>query len=290
MGIPITLNSGRLVYGCRRCAASWWQLLLAGLSLAMLALPSQAAPKAEAWDFWARPAPAVQAPDYRYFGDFLQRYRRVNADGVAVVDYRAVTAGDRQALARYLQQLTGIDPRGLPAQAQLAYWVNLYNGLIIRLVLREGIPDSIRDIRPGLGGWLAGGPWAAPQISVAGHRLSFNDIEHRIVRPLFGDPRVHFVLNCASLGCPDLPPEPLTAPKLEMQLEQAARQFLNHPRAAAVRDGRLWLSSLFDWYGEDFGADQPARIGYLNRYRTEPVPTNLPLRFHYDWSLNQAAR
>lgn len=289
MGIPVTQKSEPLVYGRISCAASL-RLLVLSLLILLWPLAASAAPKAERWDFWAQPAPATTEPDYQVFGEFLQRYRALNDEGVAVLDYRVVSARDQQALSAYLMQIAAIDPRGLPAPAQIAYWVNLYNSLIIQLILREGIPDSIRDIRPGLGGWLAGGPWAAPQVEVAGQRLSFNDIEHRILRPLFGDARLHFVLNCASIGCPDLPPAPLTAAQLEAQLAQAAVRFLNHPRAAQARDGQLWLSSLFDWYGDDFGPDPRARIAYINRYRTEPLPAQLPVRFHYDWSLNQAAR
>lgn len=220
------------------------------------------------------------------------RYRKVNQDGIAVVDYGAVSKADLARLKGYVLALTSIDPRNLSRPEQFVYWVNLYNAQILVVVLDNGIPVSIRDIKPGFSGILAGGPWQAEQFRVVGKGLSFNDIEHRILRPLWREPRVHFVLNCASIGCPDIPPQPLRVAQLEQQLELATSLFLQHPRAVLRQGDELLLSSIFDWFGADFGASQQQRLTFISRYNSTIVKlvateSLTKIRYHYDWSLNR---
>src|SRR5260370_17798050 len=118
-------------------------------------------------------------------------------------------AGERRAVKKYIEQMDGIRVGAFRRAEQLAYWVNLYNSLTVDLVLDRYPVSSIRDIAisPGL---FSSGPWDKALIRVEGEPMTLNDIEHRILRPIWQDARLHYVLNCASLGCPSLPPIALT--------------------------------------------------------------------------------
>ncbi|MDN3639606.1 DUF547 domain-containing protein [Simiduia curdlanivorans] len=247
---------------------------------------AQAAPKSVLWDFWQAQAAPVQLPPDRGFAEFLVQYRGLNSESIAVIDYARVTPAAAVKLKSFVASYIAIDPRGLTKPEQFVYWVNLYNAQIIIQILEADIPESIKDIRPGFAGLLAGGPWRKTQFHIAGQALSFNDIEHRILRPIWRDARVHFVLNCASIGCPDIPAKPLMAANLDAQLDDAAKAFINHQRAVFLSGDRLKLSSLFDWFASDFGASDVERIAFLNRYREQPIGPYLDVRYAYDWRLN----
>ncbi|BFM11512.1 DUF547 domain-containing protein [Simiduia litorea] len=247
---------------------------------------AEAAPKAALWDFWRNQSASVQLPPDTGFAAFLAQYRDQNSEGVAVIDYAQVTPAAMRGLEDFVASYIRIDPRGLTKSEQFVYWVNLYNAQIIIQILEADIPASIRDIRPGLAGLLAGGPWNKTQFKIAGQEVSFNDIEHRILRPLWRDARVHFVLNCASIGCPDIPAQPLVVANLDRQLEQAARTFINHSRAVSLTHDELTLSSLFDWFSSDFGENEAKLIAFINQYLKQPIAQYRSVNYAYDWSLN----
>jgi Protein of unknown function, DUF547 len=149
---------------------------------------------------------------------------------------------------------------------------------------------SIRDIRtsPGL---FSSGPWGRRFLRVENQDLSLDDIEHRILRPLWRDARVHYALNCAALGCPDLGGEAFAADRLDAQLDAAARRFVAHPRGVRVAPRGLVLSSIFDWFKEDFGADAAALRAHLLQYAQGETRTALEqgtafASYSYDWALN----
>jgi hypothetical protein len=255
-------------------------------------LEAQVAPAAEPLRRWEAHDPASKLTvDHRAFGAFLARYRFAGADGVARVRYAAVTAADRAALGAYVARLEAVDVDALGRREQFAYWVNLYNAATLRVVLERYPVKSIRDIK--LGALLEVGPWSAKLVTVKAERLSLDDIEHRILRPLWRDARIHYVVNCASIGCPDLPPAPLTGATAESALDAAARHYINHPRGAAVRDGRLVVSSLYRWYREDFGGSEAGVLQHLRRYAAPALAAQLNAargidRYEYDWALNEA--
>jgi len=256
-------------------------------------LEAQLAPAAEPLARWERHDPASKLTvDHRAWGTFLARYRVAGADGIARIRYAAVTPADRAALAQYVARLETVDVDALARPEQFALWVNLYNAATLRLMLERYPVKSIRDISLG-GGLFETGPWGAKLVAVKGERLSLDDIEHRILRPLWRDPRIHYVVNCASLGCPDVPPVPLTGANAESLLEAAARAYINHPRGAARRDGRIEVSSLYRWYRADFGGSEAAVITHLRRYAAAPLAAQLQGvnaidRYQYDWALNDA--
>ncbi len=258
--------------------------------LLLLPLAVQAAPKAEAWPYWqAHDADSTRDLDHRAWTDFLGR----NLDSRSsphLLAYGRVNDGDRALLDRYLLQLQALRPQTLNRAQQQAYWINLYNAATVQLILQNFPVKSITKIRSG---FFSFGPWDRKLLQVDKQALSLNDIEHRILRPLFRDPRIHYALNCASLGCPDLSPVAYTAAALEQMLEQGATDFINHPRGVSIRDGRLIVSSIYDWFSADFGGNETGVLQHLRKYADAELKQRLARvtqidDYHYDWGLNLA--
>jgi hypothetical protein len=152
----------------------------------------------------------------------------------------------------------------------------------------ESIKDI--DISPG---FFSVGPWDKKLVTVEGKELSLNDIEHRILRPLWQDPRIHYAVNCASLGCPNLRRQAYTATTAEEMLRKGAREYINHPRGAKVKKGDLIVSSIYNWFEEDFGGSEAAVIDHLTQYAAPKLKSRLDGinsidDYRYDWSLNKA--
>ena len=152
---------------------------------------------------------------------------------------------------------------------------------------------SIRDIDISPG-FFADGPWGKKQVTVEGEALSLDDIEHRILRPIWRDPRIHYAVNCASVGCPNLLPHAMTIENAEAFLEAAATAFINHPRGARIEEGKLYVSSIYDWFEADFGGGDAGVIAHLRSYAKGELATalkglNLIEDDSYDWRLNGTA-
>jgi hypothetical protein len=229
----------------------------------------------------------------------LSRYVVPHEDGVTRVRYAAwkANAEDRAALTRWIEAAAGEAPARMPREAAFAYWANLYNTLTVKEILDHYPVKSIREIRSrGVPldpkGWF--GPWRTRLVTVEGRRLSLDDIEHEIMRPTLRDPRVHYAVNCASIGCPNLYPAAWRAETIEAELEKAAAAFVNHPRGVTVRpDGGLRVNSIYHWFGEDFGGADGA-VEHFRRYAAPPLaaslgPTARIAEHAYDWALNDAA-
>ncbi|WP_419857280.1 DUF547 domain-containing protein [Candidatus Palauibacter irciniicola] len=212
--------------------------------------------------------------------------------GVTLVDYAKLraNAADRARLAGYIDYLQGLDPREYAKDVQMAYWINLYNAVTLRVVVDEYPVESIKDIHEGL--IPATGPWRDIHANVAGHPLTLDNIEHDILRPIWRDARIHYGVNCASIGCPNLAPEPYTAENLERLLDQAARDYVNHPRGVTLRDETSGIvSSIYFWYQEDFGDSEAGVLEHLRKYAEGDLAEQLrdfdgSLDHDYDWSLN----
>jgi Protein of unknown function, DUF547 len=267
-------------------------VLIAALTVSGVA--AAAPPKAKVWDRWLGHDPAATATiDHGAWAAFLLRYRTVGPDGVARVAYCRVDPADRAALDGYLARLAAVPISAYDRGEQMAYWINLYNALTVRLVLEHYPVRSIRDIDIS-SGLFSDGPWGKSLIEVEGEPLSLDDIEHRILRPIWRDPRVHYAVNCASIGCPDLAAEPYRGADLEAQLTRAARAYVNHPRGVAVVNGKLVVSKIYTWFRDDFGGDDAGVLRHLKAYADPGLAMRLE-RFdgiddhRYDWTLNRAA-
>ena len=169
----------------------------------------------------------------------------------------------------------------------MAYWANLYNALTVQIVTENYPVKSIRDIKSG---WRAG-PWKRDLVTVEGETLSLDNIEHDIMRPTYGTPLVHYMVNCASVGCPNLKETPWQAETLDADLDQAARAFINSPRGVNSNKGRLQVSSIYKWFDDDFGGSQQGVLNHLAQYADEDVAAKLLGRkkidkFDYNWGVN----
>jgi len=229
----------------------------------------------------------------------LARYVVAHEDGVNRVRYAAwaAHAEDRAGLAGWIDRASAATPSRLPRAEAFAFWANLYNALTLKEVLDHFPVRSIRDIASrGVPfdpkGWF--GPWRTRLVTVEGRPLSLDDIEHGIMRPTFRDPRVHYAVNCAAIGCPNLMPRAWHAATFERDLDEAAARFVNHPRGVTVlADGRLRVSSIYVWFGEDFGGPEGV-VAHLRRHAAPPLAARLGPSARiaedgYDWSLNGAA-
>lgn len=267
---------------------------LLSLLLMLIAAPGAQAlfsPKSEAWELW-RPAVDTMTiqVDHSAWGELLARYLDdQHPSGVSRFDYAAVTAADNARLSAYIDTLAAIAVPQLTTAQQQAYWINLYNALTVQLIVENPGVDSIRDIRDGL---FSLGPWGREVITVGGVALSLNDIEHRILRPLYRDPRVHFAVNCASIGCPNLQAEPFTADNLDHLMNRATGEYLAHPRGLSINGDTLQLSTIFKWFADDFGDDREAVLKWLAAYAHEESRAALAqwqgrVTYEYDWALNR---
>lgn len=227
--------------------------------------------------------------DQSAWDTFLSRFLKTDTAGINRLDYGSVTANDHNQLRDYISRLEQINTKTLSQDQQLAYWFNLYNAKTVDLVLEAYPVDSILDIKDG---FLPTGPWNRKVVRVNSQELSLNDIEHRIVRPVFEDPRIHYALNCAAAGCPNLMPRAWRAETLEADLDAAERAYVNDPRGIRFdANGRLTLSKIYSWFSEDFGNDEEEVLEDLLYAASPELQDKLygrtsVDRYEYDWSLN----
>ncbi len=264
---------------------------------------------------WA-PVPAqAQRFDHAIFDSVLARFVQ---DGR--VDYAALQA-ERAQLDRYLERVASVSAeefRAWPRSERIAYLINAYNAYVLQTVIdhypirgtgffgklvhpkRFAFPsNSIRHI---------GGVFDGIRHRVAGREMTLDDIEHGTLRAEYREPRIHFALVCAAASCPPLRREAYRGDRLDEQLDDQARLFLNDPRQNRyeVQRGRVYLSKLFDWFGEDFagfaaedGYSADAKLNgvlsFISRYVRQPIAEFLrgggyEVHFlDYDWTLNDQA-
>lgn len=230
----------------------------------------------------------------------LGRHVSMAADGVTRVAYARwkASAADLAALEGWIANAATQRPSAMARAAAFAFWANLYNALTLKVVLDRYPLRSIREIRSTgvpFDPRQFNGPWRTRLVTVEGRAMSLDDIEHGVMRPTFRDPRVHYAVNCASIGCPNLRPRAFRAASLEAELDDAARAFVNHPRGAMVLpDGRLRVNSIYHWFREDFSGTEAGVVAHLRQYAAAPLAARLAqastIAGHdYDWALNDAA-
>ena len=230
-----------------------------------------------------------QVIDHSLWQDILAKHVHLNVNNEHGFDYNAVSSSDKNKLTHYLLTLQKIDPRDYRKDEQLAYWVNLYNALIVNLVLTHYPLESVKDIGNGITG-----PWNIELATVANHPISLNNIEHGVLRPLWQDKRIHYVLNCASIGCPDLAKKSFASKDIDKQLDIAAMHFINQKKGVNFNDNTLTLSSIYHWFSTDFGQDQQALFHHLMRYAKPALKQQLKAfkgdaKFSYNWKLNNTS-
>lgn len=235
----------------------------------------------------------VERIDHSAWNELLRKY--VDASGL--VDYRnwKASVGDIQILDTYLTHLSAatFDPTS-SRESQLAFWINAYNAVTVRGILREYPTTSIRNHTPKVYGYNI---WNDLQLLVTGKSYSLDTIEHQVLRKM-GEPRIHFAIVCASMGCPRLLNEAYVAERLDDQLTLNAHAFFADPAkfSADARSGAIRLSPILKWFAEDFGVDSPAQLKAIAPYLSEsvrPLAESGRARVNYldyDWGLNELAK
>jgi hypothetical protein len=259
------------------------QALLAAALVAMpLALPAQARDVAADTIEDTDMAKAQHAEWTR----LLAKYVQTSDDGVNRVDYGGLKANptDMAALDAYIARFADMDMSG-SNNAAYAAWSNLYNAVTVRYIAEKYPLGSIKD------GYFLGGPWKKIMVTAGGQRVSLDDIEHKILRPSFDDPRVHYSINCASFSCPNLMAKAWEPATMDKDLDAAARAYVNNPRGVTVTDRGLVVSSIYDWFEADFGGSKQSVIDHLLKYAdtglAKQIRANPKIRsYDYDWSLN----
>lgn len=251
------------------------------------------APDADAWSVWrANNQSDSRTIDHSRWGSLLKSYVRKGRGGVNLFAYRRVSGADKTKLNAYINDLTALKISGYNRNVQKAYWINLYNALTVKVILDNGPVKSIRDIdiSPGL---FSDGPWGKKLVKVEGRNVSLNDIEHRILRPLWRDARIHYAVNCASIGCPNLQTKPFTGKTVNGQLAKGARDYVNSPRGVSIKGGKVTVSKIYDWFYDDFGKSDQDVLNHILKYANGDLKRQLQSigKIHnvaYDWKLNGA--
>jgi hypothetical protein len=266
---------------------------IVGLWTVMLLIWSSllsAAPQAELIQFWNTSNEASRAKiDHRAWQSLLDRYLDANQSGVNRFDYAKLkaNAADKGKLKGYLKSLMKLDPRTYSKAEQKPYWINLYNALTVHLIVNRYPIESIKKI-----GWFGLGPWDKELVKIQGKKLTLNNIEHGILRPIWRDNRIHYAVNCASFGCPNLASKAYTAANTERLLEAGAKAYVNHPRGVQFKNGKLLVSSIYHWYEVDFGGNNAGLIKHLQEYAQPALAKRLRgykgvIDHDYDWRLNK---
>jgi hypothetical protein len=224
---------------------------------------------------------ATGTVDHSIYAGLLEKYVMAG-----VVDYQGFK-NDESRLDKYLKVLEGVNTADLAHNEQFAFFINAYNAWTIKLIL-TGYPgvESIKDL-----GTLLKGPWKKKIAPIDGKILTLDDIEHKILRPRFKDPRVHFAVNCASKDCPPLRSEPFYGSTLDQQLNEMTRGFINDPERNRLQDQTFYASRIFKWFSKDFDNDV---VAFFMEYADSGLKEGLTAGggkikvkyLDYDWSLN----
>lgn len=255
-------------------------------------LSAFAAPKAVLWDRWIiNNSQSNLKVDHKPWDLFLEANVVKGEDGINRVIYGEVTDENKIILDSYLTQLSLTPVSKLNRMEQFAFWINLYNALTVKVILEHYPVESIRDIDTSPG-FFSNGPWRKKLIKIEDVKISLNDIEHRILRPIWKDPRIHYAVNCASIGCPNLQKLAFTAENVDRLLTTAAKEYINHPRGIKITDGKLLVSSIYIWFSSDFGSNYIEILSHLKQYASPDLKVQLEqfnkISSHgYDWVLNK---
>ncbi len=252
--------------------------LLVGLLFTNTALAKEFDHSHKQWDILLQQYVVEQGPESKV------RYAKIKANP--------------KAFEGYLNSLSSVTQAQLDAWStdqQLAFFINAYNAFTIKLIVDHYPVDSIKNI----GNWFKNA-WKIEFFKLLGKSISLDAIEHDWIRGnnRYHEPRIHFALVCASIGCPKLQPHAYTAEQLNTMLEIAANEFLNDKTRNyfSSKDNTLYLSSIFKWYGSDFEIENEntakfvaTRINPKEKNEKQINPGMVNIKYlDYDWALNDA--
>ncbi|TSE07817.1 MULTISPECIES: DUF547 domain-containing protein [Aquimarina] len=186
---------------------------------------------------------------------------------------------DSSQLYQYFSQLSANPPKeDWTREEKLAYWINAYNAYTIKLIIDSYPLKSIKDLD---------NPWGKKFFKINGEWYSLGELEHKILRK-FGDPRIHFAINCASFSCPIVWNRAYTAENVNEALDQQTKKFINDPTRNTITDEEVNVSKIFTWYKKDFKVNGGDVKDFINRYASVKIGKQPKKGYKdYDWSLNE---
>lgn len=204
----------------------------------------------------------------------------LNVTDDGMVDYDGVIT-DVAVFYKYFRYLQDVAPESnWSREEKLAYWLNVYNATAMKMIIDEYPISSINDLE---------NPWKRKVFKSQNVRYSLDDIEHKILRK-FGDPRIHFLLNCGSVSSPRLWNTAYTSANITEALEERTKEFINDPQRNQINAGIVRVSMLFKWYAEDFASHSIDVIDFINQYANVKITNVNRLAdrnfISYDWNLN----
>ncbi|CAM3628644.1 putative Ser/Thr protein kinase [Legionella oakridgensis] len=243
------------------------------------------------WPKWEVNNPSSsKVINHQLWQTFLSRRVITNEENINLVDYNHMTQIDLNLLKDYLKSMSEINIDNYNRNEQLAYWINVYNALTVQIVANYYPITSIQEINisPGL---FSVGPWGANLITIKNTPLTLDDINNRIIRAIWNDPRTHYALNNATIGAPNISRKAYQGNKLEEQLNQAASTYINSLRGVHVVEGNLITSKIYEWYEEDFGGTKQDVVFHLLIFANEPLQSQLKHinsidGYIYNWHIN----
>ena len=185
---------------------------------------------------------------------------------------------DTIALDNYISSLEENPPAEYWSKNDsLAYFINAYNAVTVKLILDNYPLKSIRKLIT---------PWRFKRFNLDGKKVSLNHIEHEILRKM-EEPRIHFAINCASVSCPKLLNKAFYSHSMEKQLEAVTTGFINDEKRNILSVKEMEISRIFQWFVGDFGSKKE-RHAFIRKYAKQPIAKNAKVRFlNYDWGLNE---
>lgn len=223
-------------------------------------------------------------PSHQIFDELLKKH--VSKDGL--VNYKGFIE-DKAKLEKYLDLLSNNAPdrQIWSKDQQLSYWINAYNAFTIKLIVDNYPVKSIKDLDPKMSIPLVNTVWHIKFFKIGGKDASLDEIEHKILRKEFDEPRIHFAINCASISCPKLLNEAFFSDSIDFQLDKVAKSFINDPLRNKITPNRIEISQIFSWFKGDF-TKNGSLIDYLNMYSNVGISSNAKKsHLKYDWSLNE---
>lgn len=228
--------------------------------------------------------PGSKPPPHEVWNKLLHAH--VSPEGK--VNYKGFIK-DSVLLNQYLDTLSRHPPdkNSWSKEEQLAYWINAYNAFTVKLIVSHYPVKSIQDLHPKPYVPMVLTVWHIKFFKIGGIDFNLDQIEHSILRKEFDEPRIHFAIVCASFSCPPLRPEAFIATKINRQLDDQARIFINNPAPNSLSENNVEISQIFNWFNGDF-TKKGSLINFLNQYSTVKIKSSAKVKYkEYDWSLNE---
>lgn len=286
------LEDETVFYFTKRQGKVWVNVLVfLALSCAYAPIVS-AAPKAELIKFWDdSEALSIMQVDHSAWQDILTAYvDDQHPSGVNRFNYASVTPSDSAKLKNYLSYLQKLEPRQLNSEEAKAFWINMYNAILVDKIVDAYESGSRRAINRLMNGGVESRALSRDAAELLMQEISLNDIQHGILRPIWKDPRVHFALSTGALSGANIQKAAFNGANNEALLEKAKAEFMQHPRAVRVEDNSLVLNSVFEWYAADFGDNKSAVLAYIRENTSDTMRQAMDglsrISFDYNWDLN----